>query len=202
MQKGVILPLFYLPPIEFFSVLLSSVDSVAIERFEHFPKQTFRNRATIYSPNGPLNLIVPVLKGSKTHTKVKDVKISYEYRWQRLHWMSLQTCYRSSSYFEFYEDDLAGFYHKKWDYLFDYSLEILEFLLQALKIKSQLTFTEEYLPEYENLTDYRTSIHPKSASTYAPKPYFQLFEERGGFIPNLSIADVLFNHGPLARKYI
>lgn len=202
MEKGVILPLFYLPPIEFFSVLLSSENNIEIERFEHFPKQTFRNRAVIYSPNGSLNLIVPVIKGSKTHTLVKDVKISYEFRWQYIHWMSLQTSYRSSAYFEFYEDDLAIFYEKKWNYLFDYNLEILQVLLKLLKINIQYKFTEQYILKPDHKIDYRTSIQQKVKSEYQPKPYFQLFEDRKGFIPNLSIADLLFNQGPQSLNFI
>src|SRR5690606_40700192 len=125
MEKGVVLPLFYLPPIEFFKQLIDNKGkTIIIEKHEHFPKQTYRNRATVYGPNGKLNLTVPVLKGSKMHTAVKDVKISYDADWQRLHWLTLQSSYRSSAYFEFYEDDFAPFYERKYDYLFDYNLEL------------------------------------------------------------------------------
>src|SRR5690606_10530865 len=134
--------------------------NILIEQFEHFPKQTYRNRCSIQSPNGKLDLIVPVIKGSKNHTVVKDVRISYDFDWQRLHWMSLQTSYRSSAYFEFYEDELAPFYEKKWDYLFDYNFEIFQLLLKFLKLDISAVFTEKYEKEYTGLDDYRGNIHP------------------------------------------
>ena len=121
MEKGAVFPLFYLPPIEYFSKILVHKENILFENTENFKKQSYRNRATIHSPHGKLNLTVPVIKGSKSHTKVKDVKISYDFQWQRMHLMSLQTSYRSSAYFEFYEDDLTLFYEKKWDFIFDYN---------------------------------------------------------------------------------
>src|SRR6201986_4850232 len=119
-EKGALLPMFYLPPVEYFTQLNRYKPDILIEREEHFPKQTYRNRANIYSPDGVLALTVPVVKGSKTHTKVKDVKISYDFDWQRLHWLSLQACYRRSAYFEYYEDDFSKFYHQNFPFLFDY----------------------------------------------------------------------------------
>lgn len=202
MYKGAIFPLFYLPPAEYFNKLQLTEENVLIERFEHFPKQTYRNRCSIQSPNGKLDLIVPVIKGSKNHTVVKDVKISYDFNWQRLHWMSLQTSYRSSAYFEFYEDEFAPFYEKRWDYLFDYNLEVFALLLKFLKLNVSWSFTEKYENEYDGFNDFREIIHPKVYSDYPAKPYFQVFEDRHGFMPNLSIVDLLFNQGPQAVKFI
>jgi len=202
MNKGAILPLFYLPPIEYFNVLIKNRSNLLIEQFEHFPKQTYRNRAVIQSPNGKLNLIVPVIKGSKVHTKVRDVKISYDFNWQRLHWMSLQTSYRSSAFFEFYEDAFAPFFEKKWDFIFDYNMEILQLLLKLLKIDSQYKLTDVYEGSYPDREDYRESIHPKINSTFTAKPYFQVFEEKNAFMPNLSIVDLLFNQGPQSTHFI
>lgn len=202
MQKGAIFPLFYHPPIEYFTRLISHKENVLLEKFEHFPKQTYRNRTSIHSPNGKLDLIVPVIKGSNVHTPVKDVRISYEFNWQRLHLMSLQTSYRSSAYFEFYEDDLMPFYEKKWNFLCDYNEEILRFLLQALKLKINYKFTEEYEKHYPDLLDYRESIHPKKEAPLEFKPYFQVFEDKNGFLKNLSILDLLFNQGPHSTNYL
>jgi hypothetical protein len=134
-EKGAVFPMFYLPPVEYFVKLNTYRPDVLIEREEHFPKQTYRNRANIYSPDGVLALTAPVVKGSKTHTKIKDVKISYDFEWQRLHWLSLQACYRRSAYFEYYEDEFAQFYHKKFDYLFDYNEQLLQFILKSIKLK-------------------------------------------------------------------
>ncbi|WP_207425225.1 WbqC family protein [Pedobacter sp. SYSU D00535] len=201
MQEGAIFPLFYLPPIEFFAKLKQQQGELFLERFEHFPKQTYRNRASICSPQGKLDLRVPVVKGSKVHTKVKDVRISYDFGWQRLHWLSLQTSYRSSAFFEFYEDDFAPFYDKKYEFLFDYNEALLQVLLKHLKLDISYSYTQSYIKDANGLTDYRETIHPKVASDYHTKPYYQVFEERNGFIPDLSIVDLLFNKGPQSGQF-
>jgi hypothetical protein len=202
MNKGAILPLFYLPPTEYFSRLNQYKENLWIERFEHFPKQTYRNRAVIQSPNGMLNLIVPVIRGSNVHTKIKDVKISYDFNWQRLHWMSLQTSYRSSAYFEFYEHEFTPFYEKKWEFLFDYNEAILSLLLRLLKLDIHYNYTSGYKDNYTEFEDFRKSINPKQTSSYTAKAYFQVFEERTGFLPNLSVSDLLFSQGPQSSNYI
>ena len=201
-ENGAVLPLFYLPPVEYFSKLNQFKPNVLIEKHEHFPKQTFRNRTNVYSPDGPLTLTVPVIKGAKNHTKLQDVKICYDFKWQRLHWLSLQACYRSSAYFEYYEDDFAPFYEKNYPFLFDYNLELTELLLRLLKIKMPLQFTDTYEAAYSNLTDLRLTISVKIASGIEQKPYFQVFEERMGFLKNLSVIDLLFNQGPQALNYL
>jgi hypothetical protein len=201
-EKGAVLPMFYLPPVDYFVQINTYKPDILIEREEHFPKQTYRNRTNIYSPDGVLTLVVPVIKGSKNHTKVKDVKISYDFMWQRLHWQSLQACYRRSAYFEFYEDDFAPFYEKQITYLFDYNQELLKLLLKLTKIKTELNYTDEYQAEYPNLHDFRFSLHPKKESEIQQKPYFQVFEDRQGFKKNLSIIDLLFNQGPQTINYL
>ena len=201
-EKGAVLPMFYLPPVEYFTQLNRYKPDILIEREEHFPKQTYRNRANIYSPEGILTLVVPVVKGSKTHTKIKDVKISYDFAWQRLHWQSLSACYRRSAYFEYYEDDFAPFFESKTTYLFDYNEQLLQLLLKLTKIKTEISYTDEYHADYSNLHDFRNSIHPKKETDMQQKPYFQVFEERNGFLKNLSIIDLLFNQGPQSVNYL
>jgi hypothetical protein len=201
-ENGAVLPLFYLPPVEYFTELNIYNPDFIIEKHEHFPKQTYRNRANIYSPDGMLTLVVPVVKGSKVHTPVQDVKISYDFRWQRLHWMSLQGCYRRSAYFEYYEDEFAIFYEAKEQFLFDFNEKLLHMLLKLLKIKASLKFTHTFEAEYPQLKDFRHSITPKKVSSYPQKPYYQLFEERHGFMTNLSIVDLLFNQGPQSINYL
>jgi hypothetical protein len=201
-EKGAVFPMFYLPPVEYFIKLKAYKPDILIEREEHFPKQTYRNRANVYTPDGVLTLVVPVVKGSKTHTKVKDVQISYDFDWQRLHWLSLQACYRRSAYFEYYEDEFAIFYQKNYPFLFDYNEQLLQFILKALKMPVTLNFTETYEDEYSVITDFRNTFNPKKESHFDQKPYFQVFEERKGFIGNLSIVDLLFNQGPQAVNYL
>ena len=201
-EKGAVLPLFYMPPVEYFSELTIYNPDFILEKYEHFPKQTYRNRANIYSPDGMLTLVVPVVKGSKAHTAVKDVRISYDFRWQRLHWMSLQNCYRRSAYFEYYEDEFAIFYEVRETFLFDMNEKLLRLLLNLLKIKTEIKFTADYEPEYLNLKDFRQGFSSKKETDYPQKPYYQLFEDRHGFIKNLSIVDLLFNQGPQSVNYL
>lgn len=201
MEKGVLLPLFYLGPIEYFSKIKESPE-VNIEKFEHFPKQTYRNRASIHSPNGKLDLTIPIRKGSRVHTKMKDVRISYDADWQRLHWRSLQTSYRSSSYFEYYEDDFAPFYHQKIEFLFDFNLSLFELCLKLLKLSPTLAYTEEYIQTPSNLLNFRDTISPKKQSDFTSKPYFQVFEDQHEFISNLSIVDLLFSQGPQSKQFL
>ena len=202
MENGALLPMFYLPPVEYFTALNKHKPNVLIEKHEHFPKQTYRNRANVYTPDGVLSLVVPVAKGAKVHTPVKDVKISYDFNWQRLHWLSLQACYRRSAYFEFYEDDFSRFYEEKIEYLFDYNEQLLNMILKFLKMPVQLKYTEEYFRNQDALTDYRNAFKPKKDPAFEQKPYFQVFEERKGFIKNLSIVDLLFNQGPQSVNYL
>jgi hypothetical protein len=201
-EKGAVLPMFYLPPVAYFAQLNTYKPDIVIESHEHFPKQTYRNRAQICSPDGALTLTVPVVKGSKLHTDIKDVKISYDFKWQRLHWMGLETCYRRSAYFEYYEDELAPFYQKKFYYLFDYNEQLLQLLLKFVKLPLTLPYTETYEATYPLLNDYRDIISTKKEFEFEQKPYFQVFEERNGFLKNLSIVDLLFSQGPQTINYL
>lgn len=203
MQSLATFPLFYLPPVAYFSALKTHNFQFVLEREEHFIKQTYRNRANIASPDGILDLIVPVVKGAKVHTQIKDVKISYDSKWQRLHWLSLQACYRSSAYFEFYEDELAPFYHNNYKYLFDYNLELLTWLFKQLKQQPSFSFTEIYQKDLLATLDFRNQLSNKKVLTAVDaKSYFQVFSDRNEFIPNLSIVDLLFTQGPQAKNYL
>lgn len=204
MHNSAIFPLFYLPPVSYFSALKKHDFSVLLEKEEHFPKQTFRNRTKIYSPNGALDLFLPVIKGSKYHTKMKDVKISYDFKWQRLHWLSMESCYRNSPYFEFYEDGLVKFYEQKFEFLFDYNQELLLWIFKQLKQSPEFGFTTEYIAEVPQELDYRVKNKFRLLDNEAGevKQYHQVFAEKHGFMSNMSIVDLLFNQGPQAKNYI
>ncbi|HVA98510.1 MAG TPA: WbqC family protein [Bacteroidia bacterium] len=185
----------YLPPIAFFKVL-TDYPTILMEEMEHFPKQTYRNRCEIYGANGLLTLSIPLEKNTK-RTLTKDIRISYSQNWQHIHWLSLQAAYRRSPFFEFYEDDFAPFYESKKNiFLKDFNDSFLELLLQLLKINPSINNTISYEKEYPNAIDLRNAISPKkNAETFAyqSKNYTQVFENKHGFIPNLSIVDLLFN---------
>ena len=203
MDSPFILPVFYLPPVSYFGALNSASAGVQLERYEHYPKQTYRNRTSIYSANGKLDLIIPVQHGSRNHTALKDVRISYAADWQRLHWNSLQTAYRRSAYFEYYEDDFAPFYQRRFEWLFDFNEAQLVLLLRLMKIERELEYTKSYRNDYPPGTDFRQVIHPKNVrSVNNGKPYYQVFAAKHGFIPDLSIVDLLFNHGPQSKGYL
>ncbi|OAQ39604.1 hypothetical protein A5893_08415 [Pedobacter psychrophilus] len=202
MEKGAVFPLFYLPNVEFFKNLQSLKGTeILIEHQEHYPKQTYRNRAVIAGPNGKLELSVPVKKGDIKRTPYKDLRICNDDNWQRIHWLSLCTSYRSSAYFEFYEDAFAPFYHQKFDFLFDYNLQLLEILLKSLKLKIDYALTIEYHPKYNDKQDFRSSLDFRKTTGYENKKYHQVFEDRNPYLNNISILDLLFTQGPQASKF-
>lgn len=205
MNSTAILSSAYLAPINYYQKIAQYPECV-IDHFENFIKQTYRSRCDIYSPNGTLTLSIPLQKRNKRQA-VKDVKITYEYKWQLLHWRSLESCYRRSPFFEYFEDDLRPFFeNKKFDFLIDFNQAMQQEILSLLKIKPNVSFTSEYKKSYPDADDFRMIISPKEAieldTAFTPKPYYQVFEERHGFIPNLSIADLLFNQGPRALDYL
>jgi len=200
-----ILSTAYLAPVQYYSKLKNYDESV-IEHHEHFIKQTYRSRCDIYSPNGPLTLSVPLVKRNQRQP-VKDVKIAYEYQWQKLHWRSLESCYRRSPFFEYYEDDFYPFYfEKKFDFLIDMNEALQQLILALLKLKPDYNFSTNYHKIYPDAVDFREAISPKEQLSRDPEfsitSYMQVFESKHGFIPNLSIVDVLFNEGSKASGYI
>ena len=203
-NKIVLLPTAYFGPTQYYSKLITYEEAL-IEHYEHFPKQTYRNRCTIYGANGELSLSIPLKKRSeRTHTK--DIRISYEQPWPKLHWRSFESSYRCSPFFEFYEDDLAPFYEKQYEFLVDFNAELHQLVCDLLKIDNNTKPTEKYEKHPESMDDLRNLISPKISHTedaeYIPKPYTQVFINKYGFLPNLSIVDLLFNEGSSAKEFI
>lgn len=205
MNQLTILSTAYLAPIQYYSKL-KNYSNCVIEHFENIPKQTFRSRCDIYSPNGILTLSIPLVK--RNHRQViKDVKISNDYNWQKLHWRSLESCYRRSPFFEYFENDLQSFYlEKKFNFLIDFNESIQQEILTLLKLKPNYSFTTEYYKTYSDSDDFRNIISPKKSLSldpdFTPPTYIQVFENNQGFIPNLSIVDLLFNQGSRALESI
>ena len=195
-----ILPTAYFPSIFQFS-FLTQADQYLIEKEEHFKKQSYRSRCEIYGANGKLSLIVP-LKRWRNHTKTELIEVSYEENWQNLHWRSIQSAYRASPYFEFYEEEIEPLVFNKQENLIERNLFIEDQLKSILGINSQAKFTESYKVSDP---DWRERIHPKNKNIFSNETfpeYIQVFKEKKGFIPNLSILDLLFNLGPNSKQYL
>lgn len=196
-MKTVFLSSAYLAPIQYYSKLANF--PVYIEKQENYVKQTYRNRCNIASANGVLALTIPVDKGNELKCLTKDVRIAYQEDWQTLHWRAIISAYNSTPFFEYYRDDFAPFYEKKWEFLFDFNNEIQQKVIELLDIDVDIKFTEGYKMDFSaNEIDMRESIHPKKNTgdnEFSLSPYYQVFEHKFGFLPNLSIIDLLFNMG-------
>ncbi len=197
MSKNIILSTAYLAPIQYFTKFVK-YDKVIIEAHENFIKQTYRNRCKIYGANGELSLTIPVKK-SNPKTKIKELLIDYDTNWRKLHWKSIESAYNSSPFFEYYIDDFLPFFTKKHKYLFDFNTELLIMILEILDINTNIEFTDKYFHNEYELDDFREQIHPKKRNVdknFIAIEYTQVFQSKYGFIPNLSIVDLLFNEGP------
>lgn len=180
-----------------------------VEACEHYIKQTWRNRCVIGTANGPMTLSLPV-EGNLGKNGIRDVRLSDHGNWQHIHWNSIESAYNSSPFFEFYADDLRPFFEKKLGFLFDFNEEIREKMCELLEIRATSQKTTTFLTECEihgGLVDFRNIIHPKKKlelvdPLFKPEPYYQVFDRKFGFQPNLSILDLLFNMGPEAILYL
>lgn len=193
-----ILPSAYLPPVQYF-VHLYARGGCVVEQHEHYVKQTYRNRCMIDSPNGALALTIPVEKGNGGKCLMKDVRISDHGNWRHLHWQALVASYYNSPFFEYYEDDFRPFYEKKWDYLIDFNDAIMQKCCELIDIQPLLRRSDSYV-KIDGGIDYRALLNPKipfeTDNQFVPKQYYQVFQQKQGFKPNLSIADLIFNMGP------
>lgn len=190
----------YFPSISHYIAMLQS-DSVTFEMEDNFQKQTNRNRMYIYSPNGLQLLNVPVKHGINKHQKYKDVRIENDFSWQKNHFKSLEAAYRTSPFFEYFEDDFRPLFEKKHEFIIDLNLEIFALVNSSLGIKIEAQKTAEYFHEVTDYTDYRSLVNGKKDTTQIEE-YTQVFNEKHGFINNLSILDLLFNEGRYAVDYL
>jgi hypothetical protein len=183
----------YLPNVQYFSKLLYG--ETIVEQHENYLKQTYRNRCEILTANGIMALTIPV-KHSGTKIKIRDIQIDYTENWQRLHWRTIDTAYRSSPFFVYYADDFMPFYSNEEKFLFDLNCKMLDKLLELIGLKTKIHLSDSYRHDYD--MDYRNSITPKNKPDdpeFAPASYYQVFGEKFGFQPNLSIFDLLCNEG-------
>ena len=178
--------------------------NVVWEVHDNFQKQTYRNRYHICTDQGLHKLIIPIthVGGSDGRQKYKDVRVEKSYRWQRQHWRTLQTAYRTSPFFEFYEDELAPLFEREFSFLMDFNWKTIEFLITALQLKYPSSRTVSYQKIYDGDKDLRNLVNSKSKLDFEFEPYNQVFGDRHGFVKNTSLLDLLFNEGPNTISYL
>lgn len=209
----------YFGPIQWYQKL-NRYGQVMIERHESFAKQTYRNRCIIATANGAQALTVPVERPEGTQLSkslMKDIRISDHGNWRHIHWNALRSAYGESPFFEYYADDLMPFFTRKWEFLYDFNMEICHKMCELLDIEPRIDITDGYLPVAKDSTtglpainlggtdDYREAINPKHPlpdTAFSPRPYYQVYAARYGFLPNLSILDLLFNMGNESVLYL
>lgn len=218
----------YFGPVQWYQKL-NRYEECLIERHESFIKQTYRNRMIIPTTNGPLSLTIPTNHG--TSLAMKDIRISDHANWRHVHWNALLSAYGESPFFEYYQDDIRPFYEKKYEFLFDFNMEIMEKMIELLDIRPHVKVTDRYVlseerrmkseefnsPEAQaqfntqhstfnaQIRDLRDAIRPKKPlpdADFIPQRYYQVYEQKHGFLPNMSILDLLFNEGNEAIFYL
>ena len=200
-----LLSVAYLPPVQYMTKLLT-YDRVYIEMHENFQKQSYRNRCVIYGANGPLALVIPVKKKHNRKNVITDIRIDYDTDWQNIHWKSLVSAYQNSPFFEFYKDELYEMIFGKDQFLVDFDLKLLNHICSMLSLDESYLLSKDYVND-NGVHDYRQSINPKKRLQkpdryFQPVNYRQVFAERFGFIPNMSIVDLIFNVGPNSRRIL
>ncbi|TDO23661.1 WbqC family protein [Sediminibacterium goheungense] len=188
----------YFGSIDYINTLFK-FSNIEFEVCETFQKMSFRNRMVLAGSNGLVNLSVPLEKGRDQKQLLKDVRISYSLPWQQQHWRTIESCYNRSPFYEYYRDWLEGFYQRRHVFLLDLNREIMEWLQKLLKPVTHFSETSGFIQNYPSgTTDYRNRWLPRN---FQEEPirfrYQQVFEDRIGFQPNLSILDILFCNGRL-----
>lgn len=193
----------YLAPIEYYSVLFRSSQAV-IDIHENYQKQSYRNRCHIYGANGVMPLSIPIEKTTTPKCPMKDIRIATHGNWRHLHWQAIVSAYRSTPFFEYYEDDFRPFYEQQYTFLVDFNEALRQLICRLVSIDTPVAFSDNYLTTSPNddTTDLRETIHPKRPSHFVIRPYYQVFAAKHGFISNLSIVDLLFNMGNESRLWL
>jgi hypothetical protein len=189
----------YFPSISHYIAMIAA-ESVTFEVEDTFQKQTNRNRMYVYSPNG-LQMLNISVKHNDANNNFKDIKIDNQYNWQKNHFKSLEAAYKNSPFYEYFIDDLQPIFEKKHEFMLDLNFEIFERINDALGIFIPFDKTTEYFHKVTDKTDYRYLANGKKDATQI-EPYTQVFENKHGFINNLSILDLLFNEGRYAVDYL
>ena len=195
----------WLGPIEYFA-WLAQANKISIEYCENYVRQTYRNRCEIATANGKQELAVTVVGSRKNHVPLREMRITYDTSWNKLHWRSIESAYNNSPFFLYYRDELEHFFKQEFSFLIDLNEQLLNVIIHILKLDVVVDHTSLYLKEYPANTDLRHVIIPEKSKLREPTvllpKYTQVFEEKNGFLANLSIIDLIFNKGPEAKDYL
>ena len=211
-----LLGIAYFPPISYFALIAEGMvlspentvpSTVYIEACENYQKQSWRNRCRYFAADGPQYLNIPIIHEGTHELPIREIKVDYSTPWILKTERAISSAYYSSAYFEYYKDELFAILDSKPETLFELDLQIIRFFLRKTGIAADIRLTEEYAPLGSSCDDYREVLHPKRPDTVLrdlglEKPYFQVFARKYGFIPNLSIMDLLFNEGPDSILYL
>ena len=201
-ENSILMELPYLPCIQFFSKIIQG--KVYLEHCENYTKGSYRNRCHIASAQGVQVLSIPLRGGKHQQQSIREVRISNDTPWNTQHWTAIKSAYGKSPFFEYYADELFSIFKKKYEFLWDWNWELLQKLLPLLQVNADLEYTSEYQKiTPSSVLDFRNGISPKPHkalpdSNFTPYKYGQVFEAENGFLPNLSILDLLFCTGPEA----
>ena len=196
----VLLSTTYFGPIQWYQKLYRA-ERVVMEQWESFQKQTYRNRCLIATTQGIQALTVPVVRGETS--LMKDIRISDHGNWRHLHWNALQSAYGESPFFDYYQDDIRPFYEQRWTYLLDFNEAIRARMCELIDITPEVTLSKVFNAKADD--DFREAINPKHPAPdadFIPKAYYQVYQQKHGFLPNLSILDLLMNMGPESIFYL
>ncbi len=191
------------PPIAIMANILQA-DGLVLDKCEHYEKMSFRNKYCISGANNPNQLSIPLVNGRNQRNTMASIAISNTEKWQQQHWRTLTSVYRQTPYWEYYEPSLEDLYTRKFEYLTEFSLASLNWVVKMLKVKLNITETTEYLSNYA--ADYLDLRKVKPGNLkFAPgtfPEYYQIFKDRIGFLPNLSILDLMFSEGPMTKNWL
>ena len=200
-----LLSIAHFPPVSYFA-LMAEASVVYLEACENYQKQSWRNRCRYYAADGPQYLNFPIIHEGTHELPITKLKVDYSTPWVLKTKRAISSAYESSAFFDYYKDELFTILDSKPETLFDLDLQIIRFFLKKTGITVDIRFTEEYMPPMPD-GDYREILHPKRPDTVLSdlgleKPYYQVFAQKYGFVPNLSIMDLLFNEGPESILYL
>lgn len=203
METAALISNLYLPPIQNMAAI-AHASNILVDGHDVYQKQTYRNRALIVGANGVQTLTVPVVGGHRMGMNFRDVKIAYDTRWQQIHWGAITAAYKSSPFFEYYQDGLAPFYHKQHQFLFDFNLHLFEFLMDALDFYPSKDVSVSQDVNIEGVVDYRFMANCKceTSTIESQTPYWQVFQDKHSFTPNLSVLDLICNMGSESYLYL